>query len=181
MRNCLEVCPWFYSQDMWPSHILGQLAVSYLEVSGSWGNQTLPSSLLREGRKEECHPGLPWLSPTIPDPDSALLVWGASSFLAVSAMDALWHLTMRRDQGVQLYDGFRLPVFPSASIHSWVPLWSPWTSACQAPLSMELTWQECWSGLPYPSPGDLSDPAVEPEFLALQTDSFTTESLGKSW
>ena len=32
-----------------------------------------------------------------------------------------------------------------------------WTAACQAPLSMEFSRQECWSGLPFPTPGDLPD------------------------
>ena len=32
---------------------------------------------------------------------------------------------------------------------------TPWAVACQAPLSMELSWHECWSGLPFPSPGSL--------------------------
>ena len=36
-----------------------------------------------------------------------------------------------------------------------------WTAACQAPLSMGFPMQEYWSGLPFPSPGDLSDPGIE--------------------
>ena len=39
---------------------------------------------------------------------------------------------------------------------------TPWTVAYQAPLSMEFSRQEYWSGLPFPSPGDLPDPGVEP-------------------
>ena len=38
---------------------------------------------------------------------------------------------------------------------------SIWTVACQAPLSMGLSRQEHWSGLPFPSPGDLPDPGTE--------------------
>ena len=37
-----------------------------------------------------------------------------------------------------------------------------WTVAQQAPLSMELSRQEYWSGLPFPLPGDLPDPGIEP-------------------
>ena len=37
-----------------------------------------------------------------------------------------------------------------------------WTVAYQAPLSMGFSKQECWSGLPFPSPGDLPDPGIEP-------------------
>ena len=38
----------------------------------------------------------------------------------------------------------------------------PWTVAHQAPLSMGLSWQEYWSGLPCPPPGDLANPGIEP-------------------
>ena len=41
--------------------------------------------------------------------------------------------------------------------HVWL-LVTPWTAACQAPLSMEFSCQEYWDGLPFPSPGDLPDP-----------------------
>ena len=43
----------------------------------------------------------------------------------------------------------------------------PWTVARQAPLSMGFSRQEYWSGLPFPSPGDLRDPGIEPEPPAL--------------
>ena len=48
---------------------------------------------------------------------------------------------------------------------------TPWTAAHQAPLSVEFSRQEHWSGLPFPSPGDLTDPGVEPRSPALQADS----------
>ena len=59
---------------------------------------------------------------------------------------------------------------------------TPWTIACQAPLSMEFSRQEYWSGLPFPSPGDLPNPGIEPKSLvspALVGDLFTTASPGK--
>ena len=40
-----------------------------------------------------------------------------------------------------------------------------WTVAHQFPLCMRLSRQECWGGLPFPSPGDLSDPGIEPVSL----------------
>ena len=40
---------------------------------------------------------------------------------------------------------------------------TPWTVACQAPLSMGFSRQEYWSGLPFPSPGDLPDPGIQPK------------------
>ena len=45
-------------------------------------------------------------------------------------------------------------------------LWDPRTIAHQAPLSMGLSWQEYWSGLPFPPPGDLPDPGIKPTSLA---------------
>ena len=52
---------------------------------------------------------------------------------------------------------------------------TPWTVAYQAPPSMGFSRQECWSGLPFPSPGDLSDPGIEPGSPALQTDALPSE------
>ena len=54
-----------------------------------------------------------------------------------------------------------------------------WTVALQAPLSMVFSRQEYWSGLPWPSPGDLPDPGIEPVCLklpALAGMSFTTST-----
>ena len=56
-----------------------------------------------------------------------------------------------------------------------------WTPACQAPLSMVFSRQECWSGLPCPSPGDLPDPGIKstsPNSPALAGKFFTTNA---SW
>ena len=49
----------------------------------------------------------------------------------------------------------------------------------QAPLSMRFSRQEHWSGVPFPSPGDLPDPGLEPGFPALQADSLPTELGGR--
>ena len=56
---------------------------------------------------------------------------------------------------------------------------TPWTIACQAPLSMEFSRQEYWSGLPFPPPQDLPNLETEPVFPALANGFFTTEPLGK--
>ena len=56
------------------------------------------------------------------------------------------------------------------------------TVACQAPFSMELSRQEHWCGLPFPPPGDLPDPGIEPKppaAPALAGRFFTTEPSGK--
>ena len=52
---------------------------------------------------------------------------------------------------------------------------TPWIVAYQAPLSMGFSRQEYWSGLPFPSPGDLPDLGIEPVSPALAGGIFTTE------
>ena len=54
---------------------------------------------------------------------------------------------------------------------SCLTLWLPWTVAYQAPLSMEFSRQEYWSGLPFPSPWDLWDPGIKPKSPALLADA----------
>ena len=56
---------------------------------------------------------------------------------------------------------------------------TPCTVAYQAPPSMELSRQACWNGLPFPSPGDLPDPGIEPGSPALQADALPSEPPGK--
>ena len=56
---------------------------------------------------------------------------------------------------------------------------TPWTVVLQAPLSMGFPRGEYWSGLPFPSPGDLLDLAIELASLALTDGFFTTEPPGK--
>ena len=53
---------------------------------------------------------------------------------------------------------------------------TPWTKACQVPLSMGFSRQGSWSGLPFPSPGDLPDPGIEPRCPALQANSLLSEA-----
>ena len=50
-----------------------------------------------------------------------------------------------------------------------------WTVAYQASPSMGFSRQEYWSGLPFPSPGDLPDPGTEPGFPTLGADTLTSE------
>ena len=56
---------------------------------------------------------------------------------------------------------------------------TPWTVAYQVPPSMEFSRQEYWSGLPFPSPGDLPDPGIKPRSPTLQADALPTEPPGK--
>ena len=56
---------------------------------------------------------------------------------------------------------------------------TPWTGACQDPLSMGFSRQEYWSGLPLSPPGCLPNPGMEPRSPALQADSLLSEPPGK--
>ena len=93
-------------------------------------------------------------------------------------------------------DGLPLSVFTWSSLYtcvcmrvqSWPPLCCPMDCTCQAPLSMEFSRQEYWSGLLLPTPGDLPDPGMKPTTLASPTLTkgvFTTdvtwEALSVSW
>ena len=56
-----------------------------------------------------------------------------------------------------------------------------WSVACQAPLSIGLSWQDYWRGLPFPPPWDLPDQGIKPESLAvpsLEGGLFTSEPPG---
>ena len=75
---------------------------------------------------------------------------------------------------------FHLLVLKVLVTQSCLTLYNPMD--CQTPLSMELSRQEDWSGLPFPSSGDLPDPGIKPTSPvtpALQVDSLVTEPSGK--
>ena len=56
---------------------------------------------------------------------------------------------------------------------------TPWTVAYHAPLSVGFSRQEYWNGLPFPSPGDLPNPGIEPRYPTLQADALPFEPPGK--
>ena len=60
------------------------------------------------------------------------------------------------------------------------PLATTWTAAHQAPPSMGFSRQEYWSGLPFPSPGDLPDLGIKPRSPAFQADALTSEPPGNN-
>ena len=63
---------------------------------------------------------------------------------------------------------------------SLVPLFAtPWPVAYQVPLSIGFSRQGYWSGLPFPSPGDLPDPGIEAGSPTLQADALLSEPPGK--
>ena len=67
------------------------------------------------------------------------------------------------------YPGVKLLLF--SSLVMFDSFATPWTVACQAPLSRGFSRQEYWSGLPFPSPGDLPNPKIKPAAPALQVNS----------
>ena len=82
----------------------------------------------------------------------------------------------------------RVPLIPFLPLNNKVKVKSlsrirlsatPWTVAYQAPASMGFSRQEYWSGLPFPSPGDLPDPGIEPWSPSLQGDALTSQPPGK--
>jgi hypothetical protein len=60
-----------------------------------------------------------------------------------------------------------------------LPFVTPWTVAHQAPPSMGFSRQGYWSGLPFPSPGGLPNPGIEPESPTLEADALPSEPPGK--
>ena len=82
---------------------------------------------------------------------------------------------------VSLYTEFTIQSMCYVCVLSRVWLFvTPWTIAHQAPLSMRFSRQDYWSGLPFPSPGDLPDPRIKPVSPALAGRFFTTELPGKA-
>ena len=76
-------------------------------------------------------------------------------------------------------DDMILYISESEVAQSCPTLCDPWTLAHQAPPSMGFSRQEYWSGLPFPSPGDLLDPGIEPRSPTLQTDALTSAPPGR--
>ena len=70
-------------------------------------------------------------------------------------------------------------VSDSHSVRVWLFV-TPWTIACQDPLSLEFSRQKYWSGLPFSSPGDLPNPGIKHGSPALQADSLSSEPPGNS-
>ena len=74
-----------------------------------------------------------------------------------------------------------LPQERSEVTQSCPTLWDPMDcSPYQAPLSIGFSRQDCWSGLSFPSPGDLPDRGTEPRSPALQADALPSEPAGKA-
>ena len=95
----------------------------------------------------------------------------------------LIHLTRRKRHFCNFHLRL-LTIFPTSQkvkVKSLSRVWlfaTPWTVAYQSPQSMEFSRQEYWSGLPFPSPGDLPDAGIEPRSPALQADAWPSEPPG---
>ena len=72
-----------------------------------------------------------------------------------------------------------LGFFMFKKVKNYVLFATPWTVAYQASPSMGFSRQGYWSGLPFPSPGDLPDPGIESGSPALQADALPSEPPGK--
>ena len=91
-------------------------------------------------------------------------------FLCLECLSSLLHL---------IESFFKIQLVYSLVAKSHPTLVTPWTVACQAPLSIRFFRQEYWSGLPFPSPGDLPDTGIKPGSPELQADSLLSELQGK--
>ena len=132
-----------------------------LEVTLLWSMVVLFSVSSR------CHQ-----SPTDPEvaffPPTTLILKHLTSVqrgYAVYAFNKVWNRTQ--------YLVAKMSVCVSCSVLSDSEI--PQTVAHQAPLSIWFSRKEYWSGLPFPSPGDLPNPGIEPRSLALQADSLPSE------
>ena len=83
---------------------------------------------------------------------------------------ALWWIVHQDHQISFIWSEVKWKLFS----HIWLFV-TPWTVASQAPLSLGFPSQEYRSRLPFPSPGDLPDPGIEPGLPALQADSISSE------
>ena len=97
----------------------------------------------------------------IPQGRCSNLIWLGALTLHCPELERTWKMKVKSLSRVQLFE-------------------TPWTVAYQAPLSMEFSRQEYWSGLPFPSPGDLPNPGIEPRSPTLQADTLPSEPPGNT-
>ena len=101
------------------------------------------------------------------------------SAYCVSNLACLYHLVgARLHLGQWIHFQWRMRVKSLSGVRLFV---TPWTVVYQAPPSMGFSRQEYWSGLPFPSPGNLPDPGIEPRSPSFQADALTSEPPGKPY
>ena len=143
-------------------------------------NQSLPSHALlhpAEWQSRACMPGIKVTDTVSPTAHQGLSFW-PSCHLPHRQLCAHAH-AHSRVYGAPEYMHRHGPCV-RAKLLSRVSLFATlWTVAHQAPLSTGFPRQQYWSGLPRPSPGDLTDSGIEPVPPALQADSLLSEPPGK--
>ena len=113
--------------------------------------------------------------------------WAAVYGVAQSQTGLKWHSSSRGflqvpllrfpdREGGNLKDTLKVKVKSFSCVRLFA---TPWTVTHQAPPSMGFSKQEYWSGLPFPSPGDLPHPGIEPRSPSFQADALTSEPPGK--
>ena len=129
--------------------------------------------------RQEYWSGLPFPPPVdLPDPGIEPLSLTSPAMVRERALS---HTYSTRQTSTKLYRNRVINFFMcilSHFSHAWL-FAILWTEACHAPLSMGFSRQEYWSGLPFPPPGHLSSPGMEPTSLtstALANEFFTTST-----
>ena len=102
--------------------------------------------------------------------DTTLLYWLNFSTICLVNFLTVYFITLKKwdDPGGGVVCGKK------SLSHGWLFV-TPWTVAYQVPPSIGSFRQEYWSGLPFPFPGDLPDPGIEPRFPSLQADALPSE------
>ena len=123
-----------------------------------------------------------------------MALWDLSSLLLLSHFSRVWLCVTHRRQPTRLPHPWDSPgKNTGVGCHSLLQCMkvkvkslrhvrlfaTPWTAAYQVPLSMGFSRQEWWSGLPFPSPGDLPYPGIKPGSPTLQADTLPSEPPGK--
>ena len=117
-------------------------------------------------------PGLPWSRP----PLQAGSAWCPVTKLTVLPRE-LSQKVVKDLKAPDCFSSSSLSVLSCSVVSdSFV---TPWTVTHQAPPSLGFSRQEYWSGLPFPSPGDLANPGIEPRAPALQVESLPSGPPGK--
>ena len=154
-------CNWeFRAVKCYSIYFFSHLAHAFTPLSSVW----LSSDFMLTSQQQENSPTFPETTGLIFTPTSLDKSQKHGDYGGLSDQTRPWSPLRPRS--------CRLWVFS----HDWL-FATLWTAACQSPLSMEFSRQEHWSELPFPTPGDLPYPAIEPESLAshaLAGEFFTT-------
>ena len=108
------------------------------------------------------------------------LVRGSHRLGSVQGLNLCYHGHSIHGCIIQALSGYRQRLCEGVSCSVTSDSKTPWTVALQDPLSLRLSRQEYWSGLPFPSSRDLPNPGNKTRFPALQADSLSSEPPGKS-